>query len=435
MVSYFASVLLSADSGLVSYLVSYCILDIRMLLKKQCKCCGVIFGVKKVVCVCGYTFPLKRKALVTPKKSKRKAMKKSRTSESLAQTVLRQTKESAYKSKIRTLETEDVCKQRKEQDKKYKSRKWAIETEVETMHRQEKAKAQMAKKELQRLAMKQWVCNTCDRTLSRGNMPLQAKANGLQLCHVPPELADLNLLELRLISLRVPFMKMVALPSGKQRSIHGPAVNVPSNIDIICNVLPRLPSETELVPLKLKRKLAYKGQYTQKRVIALRWLRANNPLYAGIEINDQWLEQAMSSDEEFFTSIVEQSDVDASDKSINTDADESMDTFPCNLPETDPLTVASNALEQLAHENGFAIHNVSSDGNCMFSAIAYQLQSMGICVVDSIGLRHTYGPLEDNLSTYIPFLSQPVASENAYSADTEPPLRRVDIAISLCWPG
>jgi len=46
-------------------------------------------------------------------------------------------------------------------------------------------------------------------------MPLQAKANGLQLCNVPPpELCDLNALELILISLRVPFMKMVALPSG-----------------------------------------------------------------------------------------------------------------------------------------------------------------------------------------------------------------------------
>ena len=32
-------------------------------------------------------------------------------------------------------------------------------------------------------------------------------------------------------------MKMVALPSGKQRSIHGPAVNVPSKIDTICDVL------------------------------------------------------------------------------------------------------------------------------------------------------------------------------------------------------
>ena len=62
----------------------------------------------------------------------------------------------------------------------------------------------------------QWVCYTCDRALSRGNMPLQAKANGLQLCSVPDELSCLNPLELRFVSLRVPFMKMVALPTGKQ---------------------------------------------------------------------------------------------------------------------------------------------------------------------------------------------------------------------------
>ena len=56
-------------------------------------------------------------------------------------------------------------------------------------------------------------------------------------------------------------MKMVALPSGKQRCIHGPAVNVPSKVDTICTLLPRLPSETELIALKLKRKLCYKGHY------------------------------------------------------------------------------------------------------------------------------------------------------------------------------
>ena len=133
---------------------------------------------------------------------------------------------------------------------------------------------------------KKWVCITCDRTLKRGNMPLQAKANGLQLCPMPP---DLNALELRLICLRVPFMKMVALPTGKQRSIHGPAVNVPSKVDTICEVLPRLPSQTEMVPLKLKRKVAYRGHYMydfvtpQKPLGALRFLKTNNPLYCDIE--------------------------------------------------------------------------------------------------------------------------------------------------------
>ena len=135
-------------------------------------------------------------------------------------------------------------------------------------------------------------------------MPLQAKANELQLCDIPPELSGINALELRLISLRVPFMKMVALPSCKQRSIHGPAVNVPSKVDTICDVLLRLPSQSELVPLKLKRKVAYQGHYMydyirpQKFLDALRFLKANNPLYADIDVNEQWIEDAMTNDEE-----------------------------------------------------------------------------------------------------------------------------------------
>ena len=96
----------------------------------------------------------------------------------------------------------------------------------------------------------EWVRKTCDRALKRGVIPVQSKANGLKLSQIPSELSDLNALELRLICLHVPFMKMVALPSGKQRSIHGPAVNIPSKVDTICDMLPRLPAESELVPLK-----------------------------------------------------------------------------------------------------------------------------------------------------------------------------------------
>ena len=102
-----------------------------------------------------------------------------------------------------------------------------------------------------------WICKTCDRSLKRGVMPAQCVANNLQLSEIPPELAKLNPLEIRLISLRIPFMKMVALPVGKQRSIHGPAVNVPSKLDTVCTQLPRLPSQSELVPLKFKRTLSY----------------------------------------------------------------------------------------------------------------------------------------------------------------------------------
>ena len=116
-----------------------------------------------------------------------------------------------------------------------------------------------------------WVCKTCDGALMRGKIPLQAKANNLQLSAIPPELSDLNPLELRLISLRIPFLKMVGLPAGKQRCIHGPAVNVPSKVDSICSVLPRLPSQTGLIPLKLKRKMAYRKHYLYNFISQRKW--------------------------------------------------------------------------------------------------------------------------------------------------------------------
>ena len=140
-------------------------------------------------------------------------------------------------------------------------------------------------------------------------MPVKAKANNLELDPVPDELSTLNALKLRLISLRVPFMKMVALPSGKQRSIHGPAVNVPSKLDSLCTMLPRLPSQSELIALKLKRKLKYKGHYMydyvspEKLATALTWLKANKTLYADIDVN---FDHSLADDCDMFCGLVRQ---------------------------------------------------------------------------------------------------------------------------------
>ena len=156
---------------------------------------------------------------------------------------------------------------------------------------------------------KMWICRTCDNTLHKGKMPVQAKANALQLDPIPNELKDLNALELRLISLRIPFMKMVALPSGKQSYIHGPALNVPSKLDSVCTLLPRLPSQTDLIPLKLKRKLTYKKHYLYSHVrpdkvlMALNWLKCNNPLYSNVSVNSNWVNESSMNNSELFNSL------------------------------------------------------------------------------------------------------------------------------------
>ena len=338
----------------------------------------------------------------------------------------------------------------------------------------------------------EYVCMTCDRALKRGVMPLQAKANGLQLPAIPPELADLNALELRLICLRLPFMKMVALPSGKQRSIHGPAVNVPSKVDTVCNILPRLPSQSELIPLKLKRKLAYKGHYMydyitpQKLLDALSFLKANNPLYADIDVNQEWLEAAVANDAELCECLIElQNDIDeqpntdstvepivdsptdiAMDYSdsdniqsivdpqapvanveLPTDSDDVQPTVDCvaNVASPndiaiecsesdDPLLSAMHKLETVASQNGFTIHDVPADGDCMFSAIVYQLNSIGIHVDSQILRQNVVGYLQANKASYCDFVCQAVERNDGYNADTVAPTKEDKYIASVADP-
>ena len=156
---------------------------------------------------------------------------------------------------------------------------------------------------------RQWICKTCHSALKRGVLPAQAKANNLGLDNIPVKLSELNPLEVRLISLRILFMKMVALPCGKQRAIHGPAVNVPTDLTPVCTLLPRLPSQTQMVPMKLKRKLCYKGHYMYqyirpaKVLTALQWLKLNNSLYKDVEINSDWLSDATDDDAELWEAL------------------------------------------------------------------------------------------------------------------------------------
>jgi len=163
-----------------------------------------------------------------------------------------------------------------------------------------------------------WICVTCDRCLKRGQMPAQAHVNNLQLTSVPKELQDLRPLEKHLISRRIAFHKMVALPKGGQKAIHGPAVNVPTRVDTVCNVLPRLPEDADILPMKLKRKLEYRGHYMyeyirpSKVIAALQWLKDNNPLYADVEIDENWEDAWQNHDAELWEAITMQPELQQS---------------------------------------------------------------------------------------------------------------------------
>ncbi len=133
----------------------------------------------------------------------------------------------------------------------------------------------------------EWICHTCHRHLLKGNMPPQASVNNLWLDDIPDELKALNALEMHLVSIIQPFMKIVPLPRGAQKGVRGQMVCVPANLQRTADSLPWTLNTGNLIRVKLKRKQQYKGHHlcmtvSQKRVMeALERLMEINPAYKG----------------------------------------------------------------------------------------------------------------------------------------------------------
>ena len=151
----------------------------------------------------------------------------------------------------------------------------------------------------------EYICVTCDRSLKhkKPRMPAQACANGLMLSHIPPVLLNLSDLERRIISLRLPFMVIFCMVRyGSQYKIRGGCTNVPASLDQIVKMLPRMSSEVQFHPMKLKKKMVYKSSYMynfiRKDVVmnAIKWLKENNELYSGIELNNLWFDEWSNSE-------------------------------------------------------------------------------------------------------------------------------------------
>lgn len=155
---------------------------------------------------------------------------------------------------------------------------------------------------------KRYICNGCHAVLMKDKMPGTAVANNLITEEIPDELKDLRELECILISQRIIFFKMMNLPRGGQKGMIGSFVNIPVDTESVCSSLPRTPEESGIIPLKLKRKLAYKGHHIHQNIRpdcvmkALVWLIQNNPLYSNICITDEWVQECQE-DKDMWNSL------------------------------------------------------------------------------------------------------------------------------------
>ena len=143
----------------------------------------------------------------------------------------------------------------------------------------------------------EYICQTCHLNLKELRMPVQAVANQLEVPDIADELYNLTQLEVHCIALRIPFMTIQAMPKVGLGKITGPCINVPSSLEPITDVLPRVPENTQLVLLKLKRMLVYKSHYLCDFICpnvvmdALKWLKENNPHYCNVKIDERWLDK------------------------------------------------------------------------------------------------------------------------------------------------
>ena len=126
-------------------------------------------------------------------------------------------------------------------------------------------------------------------------MPDQACANSLQLHDIPQDLQNTLPLERRVISPQIPFITTLVMRQyGGHYKANGPPFNVPATLDQIIDILPHMPSELQLHPVKLKCKLEYKSHYMYDMIhrdhviSAITWLKQHNSHYRDITLNEQW---------------------------------------------------------------------------------------------------------------------------------------------------
>jgi hypothetical protein len=149
-----------------------------------------------------------------------------------------------------------------------------------------------------------YICKICSSAFKKNKVPEISVANNLDLDEIPQALQDLSSLELIFLSRRIPFMKLVGLPRGRPSAIHGVVVNIPVNPEERVGILPRTPSPDILLPVKLKRKLQYRGHVPLQNINphnimeGLKTLVRINPLYADIVTNVHWAEESMQSNYE-----------------------------------------------------------------------------------------------------------------------------------------
>lgn len=113
------------------------------------------------------------------------------------------------------------------------------------------------------------LCSTCykDITGKKKKAPkFSIKGSNLQFPDRPDVVANMSPLAERLVSPRIPFMKIHTLGCDRQKGLKGAVVLVPCSVEKNVEMIPMLPKDTETIVIKLKRMMAHKHHFLFERI-------------------------------------------------------------------------------------------------------------------------------------------------------------------------
>ena len=197
--------------------------------------------------------------------------------------------------------------------------------------------------------------------------------------NIPAELASLEKLEQILIAQRIVFEKITVMPKGQQRKVKGAICNVPVECDETCKILPRPPGRSDIIMLKLKRKLEFRDHVYFQAVCpqfildSLNWLKLTNPLYNSIAIDINNISANLTSLEQ--DDSVSSINFDNNEKS-STDTDKKQITNNEDTDERDdPLNEYTQATNETCLQSVLPDYHVTiqNNKNCSLGNEVYNI--------------------------------------------------------------
>ncbi|KAK3931732.1 Glutamyl-tRNA(Gln) amidotransferase subunit D [Frankliniella fusca] len=152
-------------------------------------------------------------------------------------------------------------------------------------------------------------CKTCVTYIDKGEIPKLSLENGLRFPVVAEEIQKLNRVEERLLAPRHVFQtRWTVNGAAGQFKTKGGIVNVPVDMDTTVNHIPRAFDDSNMIHVKLARRMKYLNNYMSGNVrpkllhnAAKKFILTPLALEEGIELSNDWYQDHSTNEHEYIS--------------------------------------------------------------------------------------------------------------------------------------